>query len=43
MKAGPARYNSTNRLDLSARAPGIYHLLVRDGDDFVTRQLAIVR
>ena len=40
---GSARDNYTNRLDLSALAPGIYHLLVRDGDDFVTRQLAIAR
>ncbi|RYY15027.1 MAG: T9SS type A sorting domain-containing protein, partial [Cytophagaceae bacterium] len=32
-----ARDNATNRLDLSNLAAGIYHLQVRNGDDFVTR------
>ncbi|MGI4832346.1 MAG: fibronectin type III domain-containing protein [Janthinobacterium lividum] len=40
---GSARDNTTNHLDLSTLAPGIYHLLVRTGDDFVTRQVSIVK
>jgi len=40
---GSARDNYTNRFDLSALASGIYHLLVRTGDDFVTRQIAIAK
>ena len=41
--AGSARDNTTNRLDLSSLAPGLYHLLVRTGDDFLTRQIAIAK
>jgi hypothetical protein len=41
--AGAARDNYTNRLDLSGLAPGIYHLQVRNGDETMTRQLAIVK
>jgi hypothetical protein len=40
---GAARDNYTNRLDLSGLAPGIYHLQVRNGDETMTRQLAIVK
>jgi hypothetical protein len=40
---GTARDNYTNRLDLSSLAPGIYHLQVRNGDETMTRQLAIVK
>ncbi|MDO7885287.1 T9SS type A sorting domain-containing protein [Hymenobacter cheonanensis] len=40
---GAARDNYTNRLDLSSLAPGIYHLQVRNGDETMTRQLAIVK
>jgi len=40
---GTARDNYTNRLDLSTLAPGIYHLQVRNGDETMTRQLAIVK
>lgn len=40
---GAARDNYTNRLDLSSLAPGLYHLQVRNGDETMTRQLAIVK
>ncbi|QKG57567.1 T9SS type A sorting domain-containing protein [Hymenobacter sp. BRD128] len=40
---GTARDNYTNRLDLSGLAPGLYHLQVRNGDETMTRQLAIVK
>jgi hypothetical protein len=40
---GTARDNYTNRLDLSTLAPGIYHLQVRNGEETMTRQLAIVK
>jgi hypothetical protein len=40
---GAARDNYTNRLDLSSLAPGLYHLQVRNGDEMMTRQLAIVK
>jgi hypothetical protein len=40
---GAARDNYTNRLDLNTLAPGIYHLQVRNGDETMTRQLAIVK
>ncbi|WP_262888383.1 hypothetical protein [Hymenobacter polaris] len=32
-----------NRFDLSTLAPSIFHWLVRTGDDFTTRQLAIAK
>ena len=38
-----ARDNATNRLDLSNLAAGIYHLQVRNGDDFMTRTVSIVK
>jgi hypothetical protein len=38
-----ARDNYTNRLNLSGLAPGLYHLQVRNGDETMTRQLAIVK
>ncbi|WP_223651661.1 T9SS type A sorting domain-containing protein [Hymenobacter psoromatis] len=38
---GTARDNYTNRLDLSGLAPGFYHLQVRNGEETMTRQLAI--
>ncbi|WP_375419033.1 choice-of-anchor J domain-containing protein [uncultured Hymenobacter sp.] len=40
---GTARDNYTNRLDLSRLAPGLYHLLVRNGNERLTRQIAIVK
>ena len=40
---GAARDNYTNRLNLSGLAPGLYHLQVRNGDETMTRQLAIVK
>jgi hypothetical protein len=40
---GAARDNYTNRLDLSSLAPGLYHLQVRNGEETMTRQLAIVK
>ena len=41
--SGAARDNYTNKLDLSTLAPGIYHLQVRNGDEYLTRQLSIVQ
>lgn len=43
MYTGSARDNYTNRLDLSGLAPGLYYLQVRNGDETMTRQLAIVK
>ena len=40
---GTARDNYTNRLNLSNLAAGLYHLQVRNGDETMTRQLAIVK
>lgn len=40
---GTARDNFTNPLNLSGLAPGLYHLQVRNGDETMTRQLAIVK
>ena len=40
---GTARDNYTNRLDLSGLAPGLYHLQVRNGEETMTRQLAIAK
>lgn len=40
---GAARDNYTNRLDLSSLAPGLYVLQVRNGNEYLTRQLSIVK
>jgi len=40
---GTARDNFTNPLNLSGLAPGLYHLQVRNGEETMTRQLAIVK
>lgn len=40
---GTARDNFTNRLDLSTLATGLYHLKVRAGDDYMLRQISIVK
>jgi hypothetical protein len=40
---GTARDNFTNRLDLSNLATGLYHLKVRAGDDYMLRQVSIVK
>ncbi|GAA4499582.1 hypothetical protein GCM10023172_18420 [Hymenobacter ginsengisoli] len=40
---GAARDNYTNRLDLSGLPPGLYYLQVRNGDETMTRQLAIAK
>jgi hypothetical protein len=40
---GTARDNYTNRLNLGSLAPGLYYLQVRNGDETMTRQLAIVK
>ncbi len=40
---GSARDNYTNKLDLSNLAAGLYHLQVRNGDETMTRQIAIVK
>ena len=40
---GAARDNNTNRLDLSSLAPGIYVLQVRNGQEYMTRQVSIVK
>ncbi|RZL07773.1 MAG: T9SS type A sorting domain-containing protein, partial [Hymenobacter sp.] len=40
---GSARDNYTNKLDLSGLAAGLYHLQVRNGDETMTRQIAIVK
>ncbi len=40
---GTARDNFTNPLNLAGLAPGLYHLQVRNGDETMTRQLAIVK
>jgi hypothetical protein len=43
MYVGTARDNFTNRLDLSTLATGLYHLKVRAGDDYMLRQISIVK
>jgi hypothetical protein len=43
MDVGTARDNFTNRLDLSTLATGLYHLKVRAGDDYMLRQISIVK
>jgi hypothetical protein len=40
---GTARDNFTNKLNLTSLAPGLYSLQVRNGDETMTRQLAIVK
>ena len=40
---GTARDNFTTPLNLSGLAPGLYHLLVRNGEETMTRQLAIIK
>lgn len=40
---GTARDNFTNALDLSRLATGLYHLKVRTGDDYVLRQIFILK
>ncbi|AMR28666.1 hypothetical protein A0257_17210 [Hymenobacter psoromatis] len=40
---GTARDNFTNPLNLSGLAPGLYHLQVRNGEETMTRQLAIMK
>jgi hypothetical protein len=40
---GTARDNFTNPLNLTSLAPGLYSLQVRNGDETMTRQLAIVK
>ncbi|MGI4740367.1 MAG: T9SS type A sorting domain-containing protein [Janthinobacterium lividum] len=40
---GTARDNYTNSLDLSRLATGLYHLKVRTGDDYMMRQISIVK
>ncbi|MDB5233775.1 MAG: hypothetical protein JWR44_768 [Hymenobacter sp.] len=41
--AGSARDNYTNQLDLSSLAPGIYYLQVRNGDEYMTSRVTIVK
>jgi hypothetical protein len=40
---GTARDNNTTKLDLSNLAPGIYHLQVRNGQEYTSSQLSIVK
>jgi hypothetical protein len=40
---GTARDNFTNKLNLTNLAPGLYSLQIRNGDETMTRQLAIVK
>jgi hypothetical protein len=40
---GTARDNFTNPLDLSRLATGLYHLKVRTGDNYMLRQISIVK
>lgn len=41
--AGTARDNFTTTLDLSNLANGLYHLKVKNGDEYMQRQLSIVK
>jgi hypothetical protein len=41
--AGTARDNFTTTLDLSNLANGLYHLKVRNGNDYLVRQISIVK
>jgi len=40
---GSARDNFTSQLDLSRLATGLYHLKVKNGDEYMLRQLSIVK
>ena len=40
---GTARDNFTNKLDLSRLATGLYHLKVKNGDEYMLRQISIVK
>jgi hypothetical protein len=40
---GTARDNFTNKLDLSRLATGFYHLKVKNGDEYMLRQISIVK
>jgi len=40
---GTARDNFTNKLDLSRLATGLYHLKVKNGGEYMVRQLSIVK
>jgi hypothetical protein len=40
---GTARDNNTNKLDLTNLAPGIYHLQVRNGQEYTSSQISIVK
>jgi hypothetical protein len=40
---GTARDNNTTKLDLSNLAPGIYHLQVRNGQEYTSSQISIVK
>ncbi|RZL16399.1 MAG: T9SS type A sorting domain-containing protein [Hymenobacter sp.] len=41
--AGTARDNFTTQLDLSRLAAGLYHLKVKNGDEYLVRQISIVK
>ena len=41
--AGSARDNFTSRLDLSRLATGLYHLKVKNGDEYMLRQISVVK
>ncbi len=40
---GTARDNNTTKLDLSNLAAGIYHLQVRNGEEYTSSQISIVK
>ncbi len=40
---GTARDNFTSQLDLSRLATGLYHLKVKNGDEYLVRQLSVVK
>lgn len=41
--AGAARDNFTTQLDLSNLANGLYHLKIKNGDEYMQRQLSVVK
>ncbi|MGI4863994.1 MAG: choice-of-anchor J domain-containing protein [Janthinobacterium lividum] len=41
--AGTARDNFTTQIDLSRLAGGLYHLQVKNGDEYMVRQIAILK
>jgi hypothetical protein len=41
--AGSARDNFTSQLDLSRLATGLYHLKVKNGDEYMLRQISVVK